>query len=240
MFLTAVVLLSSFAWSGVPATRPSSAHPVAQTLLDFLDALESADAAALGRLIWVADASRAQESGRSALIELIAAHRRLELAAASRFPAQSGRIRRSFDLLCAARERAVISQSVPSFDDLGVARIVLPGEVRPVRFRRSTAGQWQVVIDIIDSDLDDAHATPFSLGSRIAQLRVERLAAMAAAVNAVAARIEAGDYREIAAAELDLIDRMGTIRTEYRRNVDETMGRQRFRPPRQPFQRLPD
>jgi len=234
-FLLLPLLFCSVALAASPSTLPSTPHPVIQTLFRFLDALDSADAPALRQLIGVSESSKFQEVGRDTLIALITAQKKLDLAAAARFPAQAGRFRRGFDLICSPADRAAISAATVAIDESRTARITLPNQTRPLRFRCSSTGQWQVVLDLLDSDLDDTQTAPSSVPDRIAQLRVDRLIATAAAVDAVAIRTDSGDYPDILAAESDLLDRLAAAKLDYRRKVAEVLNRRRFNSYKPPF-----
>ncbi|MCY2953039.1 MAG: hypothetical protein NTU53_13840 [Planctomycetota bacterium] len=229
------MLLCSLAFAASPSTRPSTPHPVIQTLFRFLDALDSADAPALRQHIHVSESSRSQELGRDTLIALITAEKKLDLAATARFPGQPPRFRRGFDLICSPADRDAISAATVDVDESRTARITLPNQARPLRFVRSSTGQWQVVLDLLDSDLDDTQSTPSSVPDRITQLRVDRLIATAAAVDAVAIRTDSGDYPDLLAAESDLLDRLAAAKLDYRKKVDEVLNHRRFNSYKTPF-----
>jgi len=226
-----VCILLLLTWSApicvaaAPATLPGD--PVPQALLRFLAALDSADAPVLRQLIYASEKSLAQQAGRDALVELIVAQAHLERATASRFPNQSHFFRRHLDQVCSLPDRSLISSANVAIEESRNAKLVLPNETSPVKLRQSAAGQWQIVLDVIEPELDDAQYR--ARGQGLTQFRIDRLRAFAAAFEMVAKTVESGGYADAQAAETALMDRVTAARTNFRTKLQDLTNRRRYR-----------
>jgi hypothetical protein len=218
----------------IPLPAPAAENPktvVRLTILHFVEALESADAPALRNLIWTLDTSEAHRQGRDAFIDLLVAQKKLERLTAARFPADAQRFRCNFDLALSPRQRQAISDgaidALITIDESRTARLTLDNETWPIRLRRSRAGDWQVILDLIDIDLDDDPAAAVPQPDGLSQLRITRIRSLADATTQTAARVESGDLASPAAAETHLADRIATLNTDYRRQLDAILDRWR-------------
>jgi hypothetical protein len=211
----------------IEAWAADASEAVRQAIVRFVDALNAGDAGQLRGAIWTSEGVKAQELGRDALVDLIVAEKRLERVAATRFGAEGKRFQCGFDLIFSAADRQALAKASVVFDDAYIARVIKPGEIWPLRVRRSTQRDWRVALDIIDFELDDDPNEPSS-PDEPSMLRIERLRSTAEAVNLTASRIEQGEATSVTAAEGELLDRLTKIAADFRSKMQRLPERYRM------------
>lgn len=221
-YLAAIFVMA--AWC---AAATDDAHQaVRRAIVQFAQALDTADAAALRQLIWVLEDLDHHRIARDAFVDLIVAQKKLERAAAGRFGAEGARFRSQFDVVLSPRDLQSINKARVSIEEGRLARVYRAAENWPMRLRREDNGQWQVVLDLIDIDVDTfggSEPRPDSLSS----LRNRRMRNLADATQAVADRVERGETATASAAEADLADRIAAIDAQYLRDQDSIFERWR-------------
>lgn len=224
-----LALLLTLVSPAFTAEPPKTA--IRQTILRFIDALDSADAPALRDLIWVSDTSEAHRQGRDAFIDLLVAQKKLERLTATRFPSDAHRFRCNFDLAFSPQQRRALQDPAIdaqiTIDENRAARLAFDGETWPIHLRLSLTGDWQVVLDLIDIDLDDEPAAFFPQPDGLSQLRIARVRNLANATTQTLTRLESSQLTTAAATETDLADRIDAVHADYRRRLDALLDRWR-------------
>ena len=202
--------------SGLPALAADAREEILSTLSKFADALEAGDGAALAQSIWVYDNSLADAAGRDVFIKLALAEKQLERAAVARFgAAAAGRFRCGFSNIFSKEDRATLTAAEISHDADGAARVQRAGETYAMRLRRQRGGGWQVVLDFLETEIeDDSVAIPTRIET-VSRIKLDRYEGFASGAADVAARVGRGEYANAAAAEADLVARFDQVVSEY-------------------------
>jgi len=197
--------------AAMPA-RAAERDDVRQALLAFFTALDGANPEVLRASIWASPLSLAQQAGRDEIVGLIVAHKRLERAAAARWPDQGRRLSCGFEMLTGELHRQSVESGRVLVEDPGRARIYCAGETGYVRLARGT-DRWQVCLDTIERMDDDSAVVP---GSRdgVVRIQLDRYAWMARGAAEIASRVEAGEFAAVTDAEAALAARWAEITTE--------------------------
>jgi hypothetical protein len=186
------------------------------TILHFVDALEAGDARALEQLI-VAE-SPAQEQMRKLFCDLAAAQKSLERAAIKKFDAEGKRFQCGFDLIAGLPDRKLLATAKVIYDEPNrFVHVEKSGELLPMSLHRNRQGQWQVVVELIEQDADEADPYPYppfynpqgkSWLSQLANIHQTRYKAIIEAFGQTQARIENGQLATAAAAQRELLDKL--------------------------------
>jgi len=208
-----------------PAVAQNVDSQVIDAILRFADALEAGDAKALKELIFVE--SPAQDRTRAVFIELAVTQKSLERAALRRFGEEGKRFRCGFDQIITPADRKTIQSAKIYYDDGGMRALVEKGgELSPMVLRRHESNrQWQVVleaiIDVEPDELERVEGPPprfFEPGvtrpEAVAIIRMTRFNAMIEAFRQTLARVESGELATAAAAQADLLTRLGSVNAE--------------------------
>ena len=199
-----------------PARAADAREEIISTLTKFADALEAGDGATLAQSIWVYENSLADAAGRDVFIKLALAEKQLERVAVARFgAAAAGRFRCGFSSIFSKDDRAALMAADIALDPDGAARVQKAGETYAMRLRRQRGGGWQVVLDFLETEIeDDSVAIPTRI-EIISRIKLDRFEGLAANATDVAARVERGEYASATAAEADLVARFEQVVIEY-------------------------
>jgi hypothetical protein len=179
----------------------------------FVEAMNAGDERALLRLTWAWEESAAQKIGRQRFARLVAAEKKLERAAAQRFGEEGKRLGCGFELVFSRRDQqSLLAGQVVIREGGRSAVIIRKTDPWPIRMQRRGEGPWQVVLDFIDTELEDETPTMAARPAAATAARLAEYEATAALMETTATRVEKGDYGNAGEAEVDLAERLAAMR----------------------------
>jgi len=215
MICLAMMLVPSAALLGEPqsAVPQREAQQILAAVVRFADALQSGDRDAIVKAVSIVETSLRQRDQREMFASLIEAEKKLEREAEQRWGTEGRRLLCGFDLLFTEQDRKGLSKAQVFLDDASLARVVLDGETSAIRLRRNSAGQWQVIIDVVDVEPDSETSVSSWMDMR-QRIRRDRYRGYAEAVAATLAKVQKGEFASAQAAETDLAERFAKVAAE--------------------------
>lgn len=207
--LTACLLVGLAALVPAWAQAQESGDDPREAVVEFIRAVESADAAALSARIWASPLSPAQKTGRAVLIQVIVGEKALEQAARARFGVEGQRLACGVALRLSPAERSALASARILVREEGrQVELVHKGSGSPIHLRRAGLGPWQVVLEWIDPGLDDSGAAQQRRFESRSAIRLDHLRELAQILQATRQGIESGQYSDAVAADAELTGRL--------------------------------
>jgi hypothetical protein len=217
-----LAVLAAPASAAQALSRGQDRQDVISTVIRFADAMEkgSRGRGELLGLIWAANRSLSQDLGRVSFVRMVMAGRKLEESATKRFGDAGRRFRAGFDLVLNQQQRrAMLNEArVTIYEDGLVAaevhtgRAVMPIVLRYVGDYSRRAGNWQVVLEFIDLEMEDTlNLDNDAIPSALTNIRLDRYDGIATSMEQVAAAIDSGELTSAAAADAELTRRLRKV-----------------------------
>lgn len=178
-------------------------------VVELADAARAGDAVRLREALWGPEDRSNARAAAQGIADLIAAQRAFERSARRRFGDSASVLSFGLDWLGPRLERPLAGSHVVV--DGEHARLWFPGEALPARLRRDAAGRWRVVLDVVDAEA--RFEGTFVLSPP--RPRLERLAGLLAAIQAMQKRIDAGELESAAAVESALSAQIAKVNQDY-------------------------